>query len=326
MQVMKAFILLIFIIISLDAKEVNFVKLKEVQEFVKELSLSENLDKNELLKVFEDAKFLPKVLEIYNIPFNRYKTDASWKRYESKIITSKRVKQTHKFITKHFEVLKKAEDLYQVPKEYIATFIGIESYFGSNTGKFSVLNSLSSLAFFKNRKQKFFKNELRELFILASKKGIKPDSLKGSFAGAMGCVQQLPSVHNKYGVDFDSDGKKDMWDMDDCIGTIANFLHQNGWENGKTVAVKARYGGKRYRGFKTGYNQIYTIKFLKEQNITPTKKFPQTTASLLQLRGILHDEIWLGAKNFQILTKYNNSTNYGMAIYQLSQRVMGLTL
>jgi membrane-bound lytic murein transglycosylase B len=310
----------------LDAKDVNFTQLKVVQDFIQELSLSEGLEKKELVEVFASVQFLPKVLEIYNIPFNRYKTDASWKRYSSKIITSKRVKQTHKFINKHSDVLKKAEDLYQVPKEYIATFIGIESHFGSNTGKFSVLNSLSSLAFFKNRKQKFFKNELRELFILASKKGIKPNSLKGSFAGAMGCVQQLPSVHNRYGVDFDNDGKKDMWNMSDCIGTIANFLHQNGWENGKTVAVKARYGGKRYRGFKTGYNKIYTIAFLKEQNIIPTKKFPEPEASLLQLRAVSHDEIWLGAKNFRILTKYNNSTNYGMAIYQLSQRVISLAI
>ncbi len=318
---MKKILFISIIVSSLFSKQLDFTTLKETNEFINVLAKEYGFSKKELLKTFKKVKFLPDVLKIYNVPFNRYKTDASWTRYRTKIITPKRIEETKSFIKKYSKVLKKAEKTYKVPKEYIASYISIESHFGKNTGSHSVLDSLSTLAFFKNRKQKFFLNELKELFLLSKNKKIDIKSLKGSFAGAMGCVQQLPSVHNKYGIDFDKNGKKDLWNIDDCIGTIANFMHLNGWKNSHEVAIKAKYPNRRYRGLRTGYNRVYKIEYLKRHHIVPSEKFNEKNASLLQLRDIKHDELWLGTENFRTLTSYNHSTNYGMAIYFLSKNL-----
>jgi membrane-bound lytic murein transglycosylase B len=110
--------------------------------------------------------------------------------------------------------------------------------------------------------------------------------------------------------------------MKDCIGTIANFMHVNGWDSKKVVTVRALFGKDRYKGLTTGYNKLYSLKELKKHNITPTKELDEDVVSLLQLRGKTKDELWLGAKNFRVLTTYNNSTNYGMAIFQIAQRLM----
>ena len=155
-------------------------------------------------------------------------------------------------------------------------------------------------------------------------KDINPLTQTGSFAGAMGCVQQLPSVHHLYGVDFDGDGERNLFSMKDCIGTIANFMHVNGWENARRITVQAMYKEKRYEGLTTGFDKIYTIDKLKANGVSPILFFPESSASLLQIRDTNHDELWLGAQNFRVLTAYNNSTNYAMAIHQIAQRLLSV--
>ena len=289
--------------------------------FIKLMATKYQFDSRYIQDILSKATFKPKTLKIYNTPFKSYKNDASWTTYETKIITDKKIKSAKKFIKKYENYLQKAQDLYLVPKEYIAAFIGVESNFGSITGRDNIFDSLTTLSFYPNRKKEFFKNELVNFLIMCRSKAIDPLKQKGSFAGAMGCVQQLPSVHLKYGVDLNGDGDKNLYDMVDCIGTIANFMHQNGWQNGKVVTVKAVDKGSRYSGLRTGYNKLYSLNDLAKYGITPKKKFDEEIASLLQLRGKNRDELWLGAKNFRVLTNYNNSTNYGMAIHNIAQMI-----
>jgi len=270
------------------------------------------------------ANFKGDILKRYQAPKSAYKTDASWAKYKRHVLTSSRIRRAKAFMKKYAYELDQAQKIYQVDKEYIVAFLAVETNFCSYTGNYRVYDVLHTLANNKNRMQNFFKNELYELKLLAKEENKDIRSYRGSFAGAMGCVQQLPSVHRRYGVDFDGDGKKDLFSIKDSIGTIASFMHRNGWKMGACVAVRAKYKGKRYYGeLETGYNKLYSLETLKKHGITPRKKIKERVVSLLQLRDTDHDELWLGCKNMRVLTTYNHSTNYGMALYTLAQRLKG---
>jgi membrane-bound lytic murein transglycosylase B len=263
------------------------------------------------------------VLSRYKAPVKSHKTDASWEKYKRNVLTTSRINRAKNFMQKYKEELKRAEDIYGVDKEYIVAFLAIETNFCSYTGNRSVYDVLWTLSHHKNRMQNFFKSEFEALQKLAKLENKDIRSFKGSFAGAMGCVQQLPSVHLRYGVDFDGDGKKDLYSLVDSIGTIASFMHRNGWIKKTKVAVRARYKGNRYFGkLETGYNRLYSLNTLRKNGIISRSK-SQNIVSLLQLRGNTHDELWLGQKNMRVLTAYNHSTNYGMAIYKFAQRLKG---
>ena len=201
-------------------------------------------------------------------------------------------------------------------------FIGVESHFGHYMGDYNVLDALATLAFHPNRMQRFFKNELKHLFLFAREKHYTITRLEGSFAGAMGCVQQVPSIARKFSFDFDGDGAS-IWDIEDCIGSIAKFMHHKGWQKGKTVAVAADYPTKRFRELRTGFKTHYSLKTLRQHHITPISHFPYPTAALIKLHNTTHDELWLGAPNFRVLTGYNASSNYGMAIHKIAEALKG---
>jgi len=300
-------------------QKIYFTQKKEVKLFITKMVKKYNFDKSYLEFLFSHARLQPKALEAYTQPIRAYKTDADWVKYTTKILTKDRVEAGKEFLKKYKTTLNRAEKIYKVPKEYIVGMIAIETYFGQFLGKLLVLDSLTTLAFIKNRKQKFFRYELEQFIILIHKENLTPFSLRGSIAGAMGCSQQLPSVHLKYGVDFNKDGVKDLFDMEDCIGTLGNFLHQNGFTKDPIVAVQTNFEGKNFNKLKTGYNKIYKLKYLKKRGINPLTKFPYKKASLLKLRYKDYQEIWLGNHNFQALTSYNHSTNYAMAIHNFAK-------
>jgi membrane-bound lytic murein transglycosylase B len=167
--------------------------------------------------------------------------------------------------------------------------------------------------------QKYFRSELVHFFLLCREQGYDPRTVESSFAGAMGCVQQMPSVFRRYAMDYNKDGKKDPWSIEDCVGIIARFMHQKGWKNGHQVAVRAHYKGKRFTKLKTGYKHRYTLAILKKYGVRPKTVFNESRASLIKLHDTHHDELWLGAKNFIVLTRYNASSNYGMAIFKIAE-------
>ena len=274
-----------------------------------------------LLSCSHKGKFHESVLKRYNSPVKTHSTDASWAKYKRRVLTPYRVAQAKRFMRKYHDELERAERVYGVDKEVVVAFLSIESSFCSYTGNYPVYDVLWTLAYHKNRKQKFFRHEFEELLKLAKEEGKDPHSYRGSFAGAMGCVQQLPSVHRRYGVDFDGDGVKDLYSIVDSIGAISYFMQRHGWKKGAKIAVKTTYKGHNYSGLPTGFNKIYDLKTLKQNGIISKSRVHEDRVSLLQLRDTYHDELWLGLKNMRVLTAYNNSTNYGMSIFKLSQMI-----
>jgi len=301
--------------------EHNFLAKKNVQKFVNSMVKKHHFQRSTITKILKDAKLDRDTLDRYTGRYKVGTTNGSWQRYKAHVLDKSSLAKAKKFKKEYYKTLKRASREYSVPLEYIVGFIAVESKFNEFVGDYRLLDSLTTLAFYPNRMQKFFKSELKHFFLMCREEGFNPYKLEGSFAGAMGSVQQVPSVYRKFGMDYDRDGKRDPWSLKDSIGIIARFMHKNGWNQRGLVAVQATYKGKRFTKLKVGHRKKYSIKTLKKYGIRAKSNFNESKASLLRLRDKNHDELWLGAKNFRVLTRYNNSTSYGMAIHKIAQFV-----
>ena len=296
----------------------DYLSKPNVQRFISMMHRKYGFETAYLRKVLSHARLDRDTLARYTGRFKRNSTVGSWERFKLHVVNEETYDEAKIFKKRHYHTLKKAAQRYRVDMNYIVGFIGVESRFGTYTGDYNVLDALATLAFHPNRMQKFFKNELKHLFLFAREKHYDITALEGSFAGAMGCVQQVPSIARKFNYDFDGDGAS-VWDIEDCIGSIAKFMHQKGWKKGKTVAVPASFKGKRFKGLRVGFKTRYRLSLLRKHGIRPKTRYPYNTASLIRLRNRTHDELWLGAPNFRVLTAYNASSNYGMAIHLIAQ-------
>ena len=298
----------------------DYLSKPNVQRFIRMMHTKYGFDTAYLKRVLGSAKLDRDTLARYTGRFKKNSTVGSWERFKLHVVNKATFQEARDFKRKHYATLKRAARRYGVDMNYIVGFIGVESHFGNYMGDYNILDALATLAFHPNRMQRFFKNELKHLFLFAREKHYTITKLEGSFAGAMGCVQQVPSIARKFSFDFDGDGAS-IWDIEDCIGSIAKFMHHKGWRKGKTVAVAAHYPAKRFRELRTGFKTRYSLKTLRQHHITPVSPFPYTRASLIKLHNATHDELWLGAPNFRVLTAYNASSNYGMAIHKIAQQL-----
>ncbi len=248
---------------------------------------------------------------------NKY---GSWGRYSRYVLSPRRVAQGVDFVRKHKKTFERVEKKYAVPKEYIAAIVGIESAFGKNVGKYPVFDTLVTLAFEKNRRNKFFKKQLIAFLKLSKTQKFNPKNVKGSFAGAIGLVQFMPSNYKPYGVDFNKDGRISLQNPKDAIASAANYLKKNGWRTGEPVATRVKYKGTRFNRYKTGYKYTYNRRNLK--GIEPWIKWDYNNkVRLIKLKKKNYDELWYGAKNFYVITRYNHSSYYAMAVHKLAQKI-----
>jgi membrane-bound lytic murein transglycosylase B len=295
----------------------DYLSKPSVQRFIRMMHTRYGFDTAYLRKVFKHAKLDRDTLARYTGTFKKNSTVGSWERFKLHVVNPETFALAKAFKHKHRKTLQKAARIYRVDEDYIVGFLGVESRFGTYTGDYNTLDALATLAFHKNRMQSFFKKQLKHLFLFAKEKRHDITGLEGSFAGAMGCVQQVPSIARRFNYDFDGDGAS-VWDIEDCIGSIAKFMHTHGWREGATVAVAAHYRGTRFGALRTGFKTRYRLSTLKRHGIIPSKPYPYKHAALIKLRNHTHDELWLGAPNFHILTRYNASSNYGMAIHLIA--------
>jgi membrane-bound lytic murein transglycosylase B len=209
-----------------------------------------------------------------------------------------------------------------VPPEYIVGIIGVETFYGRNVGSHRVIDALSTLAFEYPRRADYFSGELENFLVMARNERIDPLSPKGSYAGAMGLGQFMPSSFLKWAVDFDADGRKDLWEPADAIGSVASYFAAHGWQGGQPVATPASAIGGRARMLDAGFDTRYSLSTLASHDIRPTAQTAQRDdLRLLRLSTYAGDEYWIGYHNFYVITRYNHSTNYAMAVHQLAQAV-----
>ena len=299
----------------------DFLEKKEVQKFINMMVKKYHFKRPYMTSVLKHAKLDRDTLARYTGKYKVGSTNGTWERYKAHVLDKESLRKAKKFKKEYYSTLLRASKHYKIDMDYIVGFMGVESKFGEYTGDYNVLDALATLAFHPNRMKKFFKAEFKHLFLLIREKGYDIYKLEGSFAGAIGCVQQVPSVARKHKSDFNGDGITDPWDLEDCIGSIAKFMHKNKWKKGALVAVPAKFKGKRYKGLKTTHRRTLPLNTIKKNGIKPQGKFNESKAYLLKNRNLTHDDLWLGAKNFRVLTRYNNSTSYGMAIHLIAEHV-----
>ncbi len=244
----------------------------------------------------------------------------SWGRYSRLKINKQRTQQGVDFINKYSSIFKRVEKRFGVPKEYITAIIGIETAYGRNVGHYPVFDTLSTLAFEKNRRNKFFSNQLIKFLSLSKTQRFNPRNVYGSYAGAIGLGQFMPSNYDAYGVDFNNDGRITLQQPADAIASVANYLKKNGWRSGEPVATRVSYSGTRFTQYKTGYKHTYKRKNLR--GIKPKVPWDyDNKVRLIKLSRKSHDELWYGAKNFFVITRYNHSSYYAMSVHQLALKI-----
>ena len=252
---------------------------------------------------------------------NEYPLHGAWDRYVHYKVTPKRIRQGRSFIQKYRTTFKHVEQKYGIPAEYIAAIIGIESVYGINVGKHPVFDTLATLAFEPNRRSAFFKRELEKFILLSYRQKFNPKNVMGSYTGAIGLGQFMPSNYEAYGIDFNQDGKISLQHPQDAIASIANYLRKNGWRPGEEVATRVAYDGNRFRTYKTGYDRTYHRSDLI--GIKP-KYGPwnyNDKVRLIKLARANYDELWYAAKNFYVITRYNHSAYYAMSVHQLAKKI-----
>lgn len=312
------------------------------QSMIRSLVNEDGFKATELKKLFRHVRVQKTALSVFNPRIKRKKKKetrtkaqirraekirlhyGSWGRYSRLKTNPSRVKQGVNFIKKYKDVFEKVEKKYGVPKEYIAAIIGVETVYGGHVGRYPVFDTLSTLAFEPNRRNRFFRKELKQFIKLSKSEKFNPKNVKGSYAGAIGLGQFMPSNYKAYGVDFNRDGRITLQRAPDAIASIANYFKKNGWRRGKPVATRVTYKGKRfkthYRRYKTGYKHYYNRSSLV--GITPIKSWDyKGKVCLVKLEKKAYDELWYGAKNFFVITRYNHSSYYAMAIHQLAQKI-----
>lgn len=293
-----------------------------VQVFKEELVKQNGFAQEQLTTLFNNAKKQQAILDLIAKPAERAKP---WKEYRPIFLTEQRVKEGLIFWKNNEEALNKAEKVYGVPAQIIVAIIGVETFYGRNMGTWPVLDALTTLSFDYPPRSEFFTKQLKEYLLMTQEEQLDPLSLKGSYAGAMGMAQFMPGSFRAYAVDFDNDGHIDIWNNPtDAIGSVANYFKKHGWKTGQPVAVQAKVtGNKADTVLSTGLELDQTIAKLKQANWSIPMSLPTNTPVIaFKLEGAAGNEYWVGFNNFEVITRYNRSVMYSLAVYQLSEQLL----
>lgn len=291
------------------------------EAFIKTMVEKHNFDRDWVLAILKQAEPKQSILDAMSRPAESVMT---WGRYRNIFIQDSRITQGVQFWKEHREELARAEKVSGVPASMIVGIIGVETRFGRNMGSYRVVDALATLGFDFPRRSTFFLGQLEEYMLMVREQDIEPFSLKGSYAGAMGYGQFIPSSYRAYAVDFDGDGKIDIVNNTvDAIGSVANYFKRHGWRSGQPVVASAVLKeGADQSLFNAGLKPVKTVAQLSQAGIGSDHKLaPEQKATAMKLDGEKGDEYWIGLQNFYVITRYNHSAMYAMAAYQLSQLI-----
>lgn len=318
---MRRLFFLVFFLVSTTALAGGYTTHAAYPAFEARLIEQHGFTREELQQWFSAAERKDSILEAISRPAERR---LSWGEYRRIFITPARIDGGIAFWRANAAALERAATTYGVPPEVVVAIIGVETRYGSNMGSYRVIDALATLAFDYPPRSEFFGRELEQFLIMAREQGFDPISLMGSYAGAMGMGQFIPSSFRAYAVDFDGDHHADIWNSRaDAIGSVANYFSRHGWQNGAQVVVQARALGKVAKDrMNPGLEPNIAVSDLS--GIGLAAKGPLGDAGYvlpLMLDGEAGTEYWLGLHNFYVITRYNRSALYAMAVHQLSQAI-----
>lgn len=294
---------------------------------VKELVEKHGFDREYVLDVLDDAEQIPRLIQAEKKSAEKVKP---WYEYRKIFLTDQRTRNGVSFWRENRQALELAETRYGVPPELITAIIGVETLYGNYTGKNRILDALATQGFDHPTRSPFFYNELLHLFLVGKKHNLDITELRGSYAGAMGVPQFMPSNYLRLGVDFDGNGKIDLWNKTDAIGSAANYFvnylgGDRGWQRGEAVATPIQITAAQLEGLAINKKQTTTtIAELTRRGVDTSglpMPDPNTPVGILQLQGPHGPEYWVAFTNFYAIMSYNPRVKYAMAVYQLSQSI-----
>ena len=291
-----------------------------VKGFVNEVAKKDGFDPQELLNIFEQVEKKQRIIDLISRPAEKAKP---WHEYREIFVTAPRIAAGVEFWEENEAALNRAGSKFGIPIEIIVAVIGVETNYGRNKGSFRVMDALSTLAFDYPPRARFFRSELRELLLLAREENKDPLELIGSYAGAMGYGQFIPSSFRAYAIDFDGDGARDIWsNQTDAIGSVANYFSRHGWDGEGPIAVPVTITDERADQFANqGLKPKRSIAELRKAGVEHVSLPDQTLGALFRLEGRGGWEYWLGLHDFYVVTRYNHSHMYALAVVQLSTAV-----
>jgi len=300
----------------------TYAERPEVRAFVRTMVERHDFQEPQLLRLFAKAQRQNAILEA--IERAAPEKAPSWEDYRSVFLTERRIEAGLAFWFRNQEALQRARRLYGVPEEYIVAILGVETFYGRHTGRWRVLDALTTLAFDYPRRADFFRGELEKYLLLSRRARIDALTLKGSYAGAIGIPQFMPSTYLRYAVDFDGDGVADLRNSAvDAIGSVANFLRAHGWGSGEAVQLRALVDGDGYRPYAgAGLQPRYDLAELARAGVVPVSSPPagDPLAALVELGNPdAPSEFRIGLRNFYVLTRYNRSSFYASAVADLAE-------
>lgn len=306
-----------------SARADYFVERPEVRQFIETMVDRHGFDAAALNQLFAQAR---PCLSAARIMTDQVVQPLPWPRYRSHFVNGWNIRHGVHFWQQHAAVLARARQVYGVPEEVIVAIIGVETRYGKTRPRFPEFDTLATLAFDYPRRAEFFRAELEQYLLLMREERRDPRSAKGSFAGAMGIPQFMPSSYRSYAVDFNRDGRRDLWGSTaDAIGSVANYLRAYGWQAGQPVAVRARLKEAEQdvsAYVSTTLKPEWNVEELQSLGLAPAERLSASAqAALLAVEGEGGREYWLGFDNFYAITRYNRSLHYALAVYQLSREI-----
>jgi len=306
----------------------DYVGRPEVDAYIDSLVAEHDFSRQALEEIFREAEKKDKIIELMSRPAERR---LQWHEYRKILVDQPRVKLGLKFWQENAATLARAEEAYGVDAAIIVAIIGVETRYGRITGSYRVVDALATLGFDYPPRAKFFLSELTQFLLLAREEGKSPMSLKGSYAGAMGYGQFISSSYRNYAVDFDEDGVRDIWSNKvDAIGSVANYFARHGWQGDSVVTQKVSVIEATPEILEVANSSLKPNKTLQQWqdlgvNIPASMSGDLERSAMLMRMGQPDGaDFWLGFDDFYVITRYNHSRLYAMAVYQLSETIRDL--
>ena len=319
---MKSSSVLVSVLLSIFTLAIfaDYESRDSVKDFINELAVEDGFNREQLAEIFEQVEKKQRIIDLISRPAEKAKP---WHEYREIFVTAPRIAAGVEFWEENEAALNRAGSKFGIPIEIIVAVIGVETNYGRNKGSFRVMDALSTLAFDYPPRARFFRSELRELLLLAREENKDPLELIGSYAGAMGYGQFIPSSFRAYAIDFDGDGTRDIWSSQtDAIGSVANYFSRHGWDGESPITVPVTVTDERADQLANqGLKPKRSIAELRKAGMEHVSLPDQTLGALFRLEGRDGWEYWLGLHDFYVVTRYNHSHMYALAVVQLSEAV-----
>jgi membrane-bound lytic murein transglycosylase B len=303
----------------------DYLSRPDVRSFIDSMIEEHGIEGSDLERIFGEVRHTPAAVRLIGPPPSSAPSPArSYSRYRAKFLTPALISAGSQFWAIHAEELARAEEEFGVPAELILGILGVETSFGRNTGSFRAIDALTTIAFDGERRQEYFRDELKELLLLARDSGMDPLVIKGSYAGAVGLPQFMPSSYRRYAVDYDGDGSIDLLNSEaDAIGSIASYMKAFGWVTGEPPTAPVRLAPGSEPDLVSGLDRVHDVSDVQSKGVVfANREPPAGLCSIFELPTPGKPSKFVaGFTNFEVVTRYNRSTFYASAVLELGEAI-----